>query len=399
MVSPQDTTAQQIYDSENEGAWTGQLPNPDLVDQLPPPVKEHSLPDLDNTVKTLFYWAMDLDIPHGPRLALLTILRHIDWKEGDHCIAGIQTLARESQFSKKTLKGHLKYLVDAKLISRLRHVGRITETRLGTVGVETTPIVGVETTPIVGVAPTPETNSSSTNLINQKVPGVVDAKKVDHVDHPGPEPGVTTGVKPSSFEEEGVTGTEVTTGPGVTVQVAQASLDRYLSEIPTDLEIESVGKHCWPAWSKHWSGGWAAASATWTKNTASRRKFRKDVVAQLQKVGLPQPLPPDPENDRARERAAAWLDQRLEEAHKRMVDVKCAGCGFPRQLKPGEIHCYACRNLSEAPKLASLPGPAIWKTDEYEKVIEDNIRRYQEADGLAPGDPKVEAVGAALDAG
>ena len=32
----QDTTASQIYDPENEGAWDGQLPNPDLVDQLPP---------------------------------------------------------------------------------------------------------------------------------------------------------------------------------------------------------------------------------------------------------------------------------------------------------------------------------------------------------------------------
>ena len=27
----------------------------------------------------------------------------------------------------------------------------------------------------------------------------------------------------------------------------------------------------------------------------------------------------------------------------------------------------------------------------YEKLIEDNIRRYQEEHGLAPGDPKVEA--------
>ena len=75
-------TAQPSYDPENLGAWNGQLPNTDLVDQLPPADTVHPLPDLDNTVKTLFYWAMDLDIPHGPRLALLTILRHIDWKEG-----------------------------------------------------------------------------------------------------------------------------------------------------------------------------------------------------------------------------------------------------------------------------------------------------------------------------
>ena len=39
MVSPQPTTAQQIYDPENEGAWDGQLPHADLVDQLPAPTE------------------------------------------------------------------------------------------------------------------------------------------------------------------------------------------------------------------------------------------------------------------------------------------------------------------------------------------------------------------------
>ena len=121
-------------------------------------------------------------------------------------------------------------------------------------------------------------------------------------------------------------------------------------------------------------------------------------MAQLAKVGLPKPMAPDADNDRAWERAAQQLDASMAKAAAKAV--KCAGCGFPRQLKPGETHCYACRNLSEAPKLASLPGPAIWKTDEYEKVIEDNIRRYhQDAHGPAPEDAKVEAVGAALDAG
>ena len=221
---------------------------------------------------------------------------------------------------------------------------------------------------------------------------MVDASKVDDSE---PETGVTTGVEFFSLEEEGVTGT----GPK-DYQTFQDFVDDNLSEIPTDSEIEPLAKHCWPEWAKHWGGGWAAAWPTWTKDPASRKKFRTDVVAQLAKVGLPKPMAPDADNDRARERSAAWLDQRLAEAPKRVVDVKCAGCGFPRQLKPGETHCHPCRNLSEAPKLASLPGPAIWKTDEYEKVIEDNIRRYhQEADGLAPEDAKVEAVGAALDAG
>ena len=334
MTISQETTAQQIYDPENEGAWDGQLPHADLVDQLPPPpIKEHSLPDLDNTVKTLFYWAMDLDIPHGPRLALLTILRHIDWKEGDHCTAGIQTLARESQFSKKTLKRHLKYLVDAKLISRFRHIGRTTETRLGTVGVETTPTVGVETTPTVGVEPTPETNSSSTNQINQKVPGLVDASKVGDP-RPEKETEKSTDFIFSSLEEE-------RTGTGA--EDYQAWVNRQLSEVPTDSEIEQLGNHCWPEWGPHWGGGWAAAWPTWTKDTAGRKKFRTDVVAQLAKVGLPRPMAPDADNDRAREESAAWLDQLLAEAPKRMVDVKCAGCRRKRQLPPGETHCHPCR--------------------------------------------------------
>ena len=165
---------------------------------------------------------------------------------------------------------------------------------------------------------------------------MVDAKRVDHVDHPGPEPGVTTGVEFFSLEEEGATGT----GPK-DYQAFQDFVDDNLSEIPTDSEIEPLGKHCWPAWGSHWGGGWAAAWPTWTKDTAGRKKFRKDVVAQLAKVGLPQPMAPDPDNDRARERAAAWLDQRLEEAPQR--DARCAGCGFPRQLKPGETHCQPCR--------------------------------------------------------
>ena len=54
---------------------------------------------------------------------MLTILRHIDWTEGDGCRASIPTLARESQFSSKTLKGHLKYLMDQK-ISRRPKVAR-----------------------------------------------------------------------------------------------------------------------------------------------------------------------------------------------------------------------------------------------------------------------------------
>ena len=108
------------------------------------------------------------------------------------------------------------------------------------------------------------------------------------------------------------------------------------------------------------------------KTRLAERSSGTDVVAQLAKVGLPKPMSPDADNDRARERAAEQLDQLLAEGPKRTFKVKCAGCGLPRQLKPGETHCHPCRNLSEAPRIASLPGPAIWKADEYEKLLGEN---------------------------
>ena len=152
-----------------------------------------------------------------------------------------------------------------------------------------------------------------------------------------PETGVTTGVKPSFFEEEGVTGT------GITVKDAEAWIDRNISETPLPFEVEQLGKHCWSAWSKHWDLDLAGAVVVWTKTPASRRKFRKDAVMHLVKVGLPKPPVIDPEQERARGRTSEQFDQLLAEAPKRMVDMKCAGCKKPRQLPPGETRCQPCR--------------------------------------------------------
>ena len=95
---------------------------------------------------------------------------------------------------------------------------------------------GADVAPPGGADVAPKRTSSSKESKKKKVPGVVDASKVDH---PGPEPGVTTGVKPFSFEEEGVTGTEVT-GARVTVQDAQAWVEGHLSETPLPFEVEQV---------------------------------------------------------------------------------------------------------------------------------------------------------------
>ena len=177
----------------------------------------------------------------------------------------------------------------------------------------------------------------------------------------GPEPDRVTagGLNSFSLEEErtgDVLGQQPTPEPSKPTELAvsappppsdleeaRAFVDGQLSEVPTDSEIEPLAKHCWTAWAKHWGGGWAAAWSTWTKDTAGRKKFKADVVAQLQKVGLPKPMEPDADDQAARESAAAWLDQRLAEGPQRMVDIKCAGCGKPRQLRPGQTHCHPCR--------------------------------------------------------
>ena len=42
----------------------------------------------------------------------------------------------------------------------------------------------------------------------------------------------------------------------------------------------------------------------------------------------------------------------------------CAGCGLPRQLKPGETHCYPCRKaLDEGGEMTMMTG------DKREKLI------------------------------
>ena len=394
MTIAQETTAQQIYDPENEGAWTGQLPNPDLVDQLPPPTERKPGGPMDRDE-----WRRSNAARVGhAAYKLLDVLSGYSNPEG-RCWPGMDLLADDTGMSTRALRRGLAELRAKELVwttypgstvcraNPYQLSGGLDGWDCAESGTTIVPKVAQQIMPKVAH----RTLSSSNPKINPRDPGVVDAKRVDHVDHPGPETGVTTGVEFFSLEEEGVTGTGT--------EDYQAWVDRNLSEVPTDLEIEQVGKHCWSAWSKHWGGGWAAAWPTWTKDTAGRKKFRKDVVAQLAKVGLPQPMAPDPENDLARERSAAWLDQLLAEGPKRMVDMKCAGCKRKRQLPPGETHCYACRNLSEDPQLASQPDRGPGFADDYEKLLGETIRRYQEAHGPAPEDAKVQAVGAALDAG
>ena len=334
MVSPHDTTAQQIYDPENEGAWDGQLPHADLVDQLPPPTERKPGGPMDRDE-----WRRSNAARVGhAAYKLLDTLTGYSNPEG-RCWPGMDLLAEVTGMSAQALRYALAELRRKELAWPTYPGFTVSRANpyqlaggLDGWGCATSCTIVVQLLALGVVQEVAHRTPSSSNpKINPKDHGLTDAKRLEVPTISG----VTDGVIFSFLEEEGVTGTG-------TVDY-QVWVDSHLSEVPTDSEIEPLAKHCWPAWAKHWGGGWAAAWPTWTKDTAGRKKFRSDVVAQLAKVGLPKPMAPDADNDRARERAAAWLDQLLAEAPKRMVDVKCAGCGRKRQLPPGETRCQPCR--------------------------------------------------------
>ena len=209
------------YDANNEGAWKGQTAFPGM-----PPPDDYPLPELDNTLLTPTKWVYSLKLPLRAHSLLLAIIQRIDWDTGKECWASVETLAEDARLSCREAARQIRWLAEHGIIGRKRRRDASAETwlivdregeqislpnldtervRSATGGRSRSAKDGSSRSDPVGRL----TNSSSTNSINQKVPGVVDAKRVDHVDHPGPEPGVTTGVKPSSLEEEGVTGSRL----------------------------------------------------------------------------------------------------------------------------------------------------------------------------------------------
>ena len=324
-----DTTAQLSYDPET-GAWDGQLPHADLVDQLSPPTERKPGGPLDR-----FTWLKPaIRELTGAGFKFVFALAGYSNNEG-RCYPSHARLRMDTGLSDSGLrKGQREAIntgwvvVEASGQGKASNHYRLTGADTGWARVSPGEHPNRHPGNGLGCHPGDDRTLLLPNpSINPEYPGTVDAKR---------EPDRVTdgGLNSFSLEEE-------RTGDRVTPGEVQTWVDGHLSEIPTDSEIEPLAKHCWPAWAKHWGGGWAAAWPTWTKDIAGRKKFRKDVVAQLAKVGLPKPMAPDADNDRARDRSAAWLDQRLEEAPKR--DAKCAGCKRKRHLPPGETRCQPCR--------------------------------------------------------
>ena len=242
MVS-HDTTAQQIYDPENEGAWDGQLPHADLVDQLPAPTERKPGGPMDRDE-----WRRSNAARVGhAAYKLLDTLTGYSNPEG-RCWPGMDLLAEVTGMSARALRRGLAEL-------RRKELAWPTFPGFTVSGANPYQLAGgldgwgcaeSGTTVVPKVAH--RTPSSSNPKINPKVSsGLADAKRVDD---PGPEDGVTDGVISFSLEEE-----RTGTGPAEDYQAFQDFVDGKLSEVPTDSEIEPLAKHCWTAWAKHWGGG------------------------------------------------------------------------------------------------------------------------------------------------
>ena len=264
----------------------------DLVPRMP---SAHLLPIPDGTVKSLFYWAMDLDITQGARMVLLTVIRHVTWADGTGCTASVLTLAQEAHMTRKTTISHIKALIDAGLISRKRRFSKATETLLATstVGVETTPTVSVGSTPTSGRSGNASNQSSSSNLSNQsKKPKKTESKK--------PE----TKTNKTSEEEKTTTRTESApqgARPMAHAEEVDAWLETNMPSTPMVSFAEAMLKHykklkLW--WQPDVSDGWhsntsiSRAAKVVSNNLPTWQQFRVDLRDKMLRGGVP-PQAPD----------------------------------------------------------------------------------------------------------
>ena len=263
----------------------------DLVPKMP---SAHLRPIPDNTVKTLFYWAMDLDIAQGARMVLLTVIRHVKWADGTGCTASIPTLAHEAHQTKKTTVGHIKTLIDAGLISRKRRFSKATETLLATstVSVETTPTVSVETTlSSQRSGNASNQSSSSTNPGNQ-------SKKTKMTESKKPE---TEKKKPQEEEKTKTTKEGPLRGEAVH-RVHAEDVDAWLESNMPSSPMVSFAEAMLKCYEKDWwqpfvSDGWhtrttvAKAAKVYTADLNTWHKLRVDLRDKMLVGGLPPEAP------------------------------------------------------------------------------------------------------------
>ena len=370
--------ATQHYVSET-WEWDRQLPNPDLVNQLAPPIGRKPRKPVERTPGGPLdrdRWRRSLAprVGHGT-YKLLDLLTDYSNPTGQ-CFPGMELLTAKTGMSERAIRRGFAELLREQIVWPTYPGFPVCKAKPYQLAGGLNGWEGDEsgTRRVTKVAPdgvtkvAHRTPSSSNPNINPKRT-LVDAKRVDPPG-PGPEPGATDRGLNSFSEEEGATIPDTTPNPmkadiqeqaptpnppkappsqGITRQATEAFMDGNIAEIPMDHEVEWMLKHCWPWWvyPAHpygWKHGPEAALKTCTKDTASRVKFRKDLVDKLMLAGLPKPQEVDADNEWARKVTAEIMDRRIaEDAQTREKGTHCAGCGRKRQLTPGVTHCSPCR--------------------------------------------------------
>ena len=67
----------------------------------------YTLPIPDNTVLSLMDWVFSLEIPVASKMIMMCIIRHVDWKTGRRCHAGIDRVTEMTGLSRKSVTKHL----------------------------------------------------------------------------------------------------------------------------------------------------------------------------------------------------------------------------------------------------------------------------------------------------
>ena len=154
------------------------------------------LPELDNTLLTPTTWVYSLKLPLRAHSLLLAIIQRMNWDTGKGCWASVESLAEDARLSLREAARQIRWLADHGIIGRKRRRDASAETwlimaregeqislpnldteriRSATGGRSRSAKDGRSRSATGGRL----TNSSSTNPLNQKVPGLVDASKVD----------------------------------------------------------------------------------------------------------------------------------------------------------------------------------------------------------------------------
>jgi DNA-binding transcriptional ArsR family regulator len=314
-------TASPSYDPENEGAWDGQLPNPDLVHQAlkeeAPKKTRRKNPNWPNLLMRM-QWAYERTVAMGLTGVEASILKHVCFIDGigEGFFQNQENTVKETGWSHATVSRALASLTEKGLLEAKRRMGRTTKYTL------------------LGLATMPSEPISERDDYVSLRDGVELSKRQQNPE--GNQEDLTLN-SPTELSER----REFKNLQGTGDQDQDEDDLPVLEGLTSKPEDES-----------------------WRPPPLAPKLFRNP-MAYAQFVGAFQ------SGELTREWAHA-LSQH--------------GGG----MTPQETWAY--EEWFDKTHRITAPG-------NYEKLIEDNIRRYQEEHGLAPGDPKVEAVGAALDAG